>query len=145
MDRSEKKNENKLIVDAVFDLIYESEPKSDLDIDKSLKEQGLDPNQLEAKGLKFLRELRREQRFAAASKKRALFDLLKQKLFAARIGTERRGVIKQLLEPIDSSAQLVFNRKLDSITDSYLETLETDTALLELWQNFQNDIEDHKA
>ena len=141
MSKKDDQDRDKKIVDALFDLMYDSELKTDVGIDQYLKSRGADPQKLENEGFDFLSDWKRRIKYEAARRKRSLFDQLKARLTENRSADHRRTTIRKLLMPTEPQAKLVFNRKLDDISDEYLETLEDDKALLELWQRFQEESE----
>lgn len=141
MSRENDKKQDKAIVDAVFDLMYDTDLDSDEDVIERLKSQGLDPKALESKGLSLLADCKREILFSAAAEKKDRFGEFWKNITGMTSLSDRRKSIGSLLSPTDPEQRLVFNRKLETLTDDYLTTLEDDQILLDLWNEFSGDPE----
>lgn len=141
MSKKDDLNDDKEIVDALFDLMYETAMETEEDVNRRLESYGVDPQQIEADGLAMLGQWKRKILFDAAAKKRTVFDSIKSKFAALKTSVERRNVIRELMAPSSGEELVVFNRRLDGISDEYLETLEDDKLLLQLWNDLSSDSE----
>lgn len=141
MSKNDNPNEDEHIIDVLLDLMYNVEPDTEKDVDKRLKSHGVDPQQIEARGLALLGKLKRRIRFDAAAKKKSMFDTVRGKFAALKTSVDRRNVIREYMAPSGEVDLVVFNRRLDNISDEYLETLEVDKLLLQLWDDLSNDSE----
>ena len=142
MSKKENLNDDRKIVDALFDLMYDTESETEDDVNKRLESYGVDPQQIEARGLALIGQLKRKILFDTAAKKRTIFDSIKSKFAALKTSVDRRNVIREHMAPLGGEELIVFNRRLDNISDEYLETLEDDKLLLQLWGDLSSDSEE---
>ena len=141
MSKKDYPNEEEHVMDVLIDLMYSVEPDTEEDVDKRLESHGVDPRQIEARGLALLGQLKRKILFDAAAKERTIFDTIKGKFAALKTSADRRNVIREHMAPSGVQELLVFNRRLENISDEYLETLEDDKLLLQLWDDLSSDSE----
>ena len=141
MSKKDNPNEDEHIMDVLLDLMYNAEPDTEDEVDKRLESYGVDPQQIEARGLSLIGQLKRRMLFDSARKKMTVFDSIKSKFAVLKTSVERRNVIRELMAPSSGEELVVFNRRLDDISDEYLETLEDDKLLLQLWNDLSSDSE----
>lgn len=142
MSKKDNPNEDEHIMDVLLDLMYNAEPDTEDEVDKRLESYGVDPQQIEARGLSLIGQLKRRMLFDSARKKMTVFDSIKSKFAVLKTSVERRNVIRELMAPSSGEELVVFNRRLDDISDEYLETLEDDKLLLQLWGDLSSDSEE---
>lgn len=142
MKDDKRKSEEKKSIDVLFDLIYESEQLSPKEIDASLREFGVDPQGIEVKGFALVQDLKRGINFDIAREKKRKFKVLKLRISQDKDPKQLRKLIQDLLMPSASETQIVFNRKLGEMSDSYLASLDNDKKLLDLWSDLEDCEED---
>ena len=136
MNTGGKKLTDKEILLNLFDLMFEAGCESGEDSESFLREQGVDVEALVKEGMSLVGDYKRELRLSRAKKKKEGFEALLHMLRSLPSPTAVREKIRDKLLPSDPERQLVFNRRLEKITDADLKSLENEKELLELWSEF---------
>jgi hypothetical protein len=142
------KSERDLVM-IILDLMYEAEIKSREDADRVIKEAGKDPAILIKKSKELARALKADYLRLKIKERKELLDKYSEKFRALisklkeeKAGLGKRNVLDKWISAHENELSISF-RGLSNLSDSALESIDTEEKLLELLsENLEKPIEE---
>jgi len=132
-----EKRRSRETVESLVDAMFEAEIQDEKDAVNYLKELGQDSELLIDKGLRLIIDHKRRLRVSLAEKKKARFTAFWNRIESLTSTDEIRKALSSLGQATEVD-RLAFNRRLAKMTDEDLKALQTEDAILDLWEQFED-------